>query len=316
MQIKQVISIFLCHVVYAKVRILTFHYNQEDFIELQHRCLQRFMQDDYELIVLNDASTADNERRIREMCEKLGIFCVRFEQKWHEIDPFNDQIRTWIRDPEIRHLGWFEDPKVVISNLPSVRHSHVIQYALEHYGYDHDDVVVIMDGDAFFIRELSIKELLKRCDIAGFVQFFDDQISYLWAPFIAFIPKNMPDIRDLKFTISFAENVLLDTGSYSWYYFSAHPQIKWNKIFLNNTDLLRNIAFTELQRRGFSFEEISLMKKMPEFTSMEITLNPAILHYRGISFLDPRRAEKLEALTTFIEKILNNGESNGPFQKF
>ena len=59
-------------------------------------------------------------------------------------------------------------PHSMIRENPSVRHFHVIDYALEHYGYDHDDIIVIMDGDNFLIKPLSIRELLGRNDIIGF----------------------------------------------------------------------------------------------------------------------------------------------------
>lgn len=88
----------------AKVRILTFHYNKPDFIELQHRCLQKFMLDEYELIVFNDAATEENERAIRETCESLGIECVRFQPKWHLTSPLNWKIKQWLKSPTTYQL--------------------------------------------------------------------------------------------------------------------------------------------------------------------------------------------------------------------
>ena len=68
---------------FAKVRILTFHYNRPDFLEYQMRAFQKYLLDDYEVIVFNDAKDAGNECAIRSFCEEHGILCVRFEPEWH-----------------------------------------------------------------------------------------------------------------------------------------------------------------------------------------------------------------------------------------
>ena len=198
-----VVLLFCCILgseVTGKVRILTFHYNQASFIELQQRCLKRFMLDDYELIVFNDASTLENEQAIQGTCDRLGIKCVRFQPQWHLSDPLNHQITKWLEDPSLQDSAFLHLPLQTFANQPSVRHSHVIQYALDHYGYDHDDAVVIMDGDAFFIREISLKKRLKDLDIFGMTREIKEKdVSYLWVPFIAFNPSKLPDTKDLKF---------------------------------------------------------------------------------------------------------------------
>jgi hypothetical protein len=151
------LSLFSCQI-FGKVRILTFHCNQANFIELQYRCLEKFLLDDYELIVFNDASTWENEQAIRETCDRLKIECIRFEPEWHLIDPLNDKIKEWLEDPTLQDAAFLDIPLEAVPNQGSVRHSHVIQYALDPYGYAHDDALAIMDGDAFFIRSVSLKQ--------------------------------------------------------------------------------------------------------------------------------------------------------------
>ena len=80
--------IILSNRVSAKVRFLTFHYNHPEFIEIQYQTFQKFMMDDYELIVFNDAKDPKFEIAIRETCEKYGIPCIRFQQEWHRETAF------------------------------------------------------------------------------------------------------------------------------------------------------------------------------------------------------------------------------------
>ena len=66
----------------------------------------------------------------------------------------------------LRDLGNGDAVKVM-SQRPSVQHNHVIQFALDHYGYNHDDIVVIINGDMFAIRKFSIKEMINGYDVIG-----------------------------------------------------------------------------------------------------------------------------------------------------
>lgn len=71
----------------------------------------------------------------------------------------------------------------------------MIQYALDHYGYDHDDIIVILDGDAFPIRPLNLYHLLADNPIVGIKRLIqEDNMDHLWAPFIAFNPKALPKL--------------------------------------------------------------------------------------------------------------------------
>ncbi len=43
----------------AKVLLFTFAYNRPELIELQYKTFKKFLLDDYELIVINDAKSPD-----------------------------------------------------------------------------------------------------------------------------------------------------------------------------------------------------------------------------------------------------------------
>lgn len=269
---------------FSKVRILTFHYNQADFIELQHRCFQKFMRDDYELIVFNDASTAENERAIQQTCDQLGIQCVRFEPAWH--DDINNPIQGW---------------------GPSFRHARVIQYALDHFGYDHDDPVVIMDGDAFFIRTISVKERLKDLDIFGMGR-GDTQgrvVNYLWPPFIAFDPRKLPNLRDLKFHPTVIDDCWQDTGAASHHYLQNNPSVKYKRTLPEATAWFSHVPRVELLKMGFSELEIVLIRDLHlHACQVELNIDRCVLHFREVSFEAGRHYAKLECLYKFMDELL------------
>jgi hypothetical protein len=263
------VAIFASLQLSARVRLLTCQFNSPELIELQQKAFKKFMVDDYELIVFNDADSEINEELIRNACEKLHLQCVRYEQDWHRTDPLNEQIKQWVREhPDIGFLlGAFkEDP----SQNPSVRHSHVIQYALDHFGYDHDDIVAIVDGDLFPIRPVNLKELLSEGGIIG--------IEGYRAPFIAFNPTVLPDVRELKFNVSFVNDTLLDTGSHCHHYLVDHPMIQFKGYPEKKSSALSPLSLDQLLALGFRDEEAHLIKAIPPKFIFEFHIDNRFIH--------------------------------------
>ena len=157
---KLILPLLLTTFLNAEVLLLTFHYNRPEFIEYQHKCYQKFLKDDYRLIVFNDAKDPSIEKEIRNTCERLGIECVRFEQKWHFTHPLNEEFKKNFGSQKL-NLSHLLPPRCKdiskIASQPSLRHSRVIQYALDHYGYQHNDLVALVDGDLFPYCKFSIR---------------------------------------------------------------------------------------------------------------------------------------------------------------
>jgi hypothetical protein len=213
----------------AKIRILTFHCNHCEFLEYQCKALEKFLLDDYELIVFNDGVDQKEKNAIQAVCARYGVKHVSYKQSWHKTNPLNKQIRAALSTPHGNDFFKFPikngapDIKKIYENV-SVRHCHLIQYALDHYGYDHDDIVVIMDGDVFAIQPISIRAFLDEVPIVGIDSEFRDK-HYLWVPFIAFDPKRLPNLRDLKFHIDLIDGLVCDTGSHSYQYLKNNPEV-------------------------------------------------------------------------------------------
>lgn len=294
----------------AKVRILTFHYNLPEFILLQHKSLQKFLKDDYELIVFNDAATTENEINIRNVCESLGIQCVRFKPEWHISDPLNQQIKEWLMNPAVySHLAPINtyperDSIDMIANLASCRHCHIIQYAMDNYGYNHDDIVVIMDGDAFIIRDINLKRMLKKCDILGaHTEVSEENVSYLWVPFIAFYPQKLPNLRDLRFNIAVINNKLHDTGSQTYHYLKNNPKVRAKTFQKKHSSGYNHWAPFQIQHAGFSDQETRLIKALHPSQCVQFLIEDKVLHFMGSSTLFEEQLSKVELVSDFINTI-------------
>lgn len=293
----------------AKVRILTFHFNKPEFIVLQHKSFQKFMLDDYEIIVFNDANSLENEGAIEQTCKELGIKCVRYQPEWHETDPLNLQMKEWLDNPEIySHIGFNRYPEGVdikgIYGQPSIRHCHVIQYAMDNYGYDHDDVVAIVDGDAFPIRPISLRGMLRNYDIFGIERLItEENVSYLWVPFIAFQPKNLPNVRELKFSVSLISSKIYDTGAATYHYLKKYPGVRVKKYLGSSSTGYHHWNHAQLRQAGFTDAEAMLIKNLPWPQCVEFHIENHVLHFGGSSFALDGHMTKADWVANFINKI-------------
>lgn len=290
----------------AKVRVLTFHFNKPEFIELQYLAFKKFSKDDFEIIVFNDANNMIHKKNIEGMCDKYQIKCVRFEDEWHKNDPLNEYIGECLRNPNPNfhsHLNFGHD----VSQQPSIRHCHVIQYALDHYGYNHDDAVVILDGDCFPIRPFSVRRWLRSYDIAAIQRLISEEnIDYLWVVFIAFNPSKLPDLDQFKFHADVINYKLHDSGSHSYYYLKKHPNLKVWKCLSERSTGFHQWTDAEIKSFGFTNDEMWLIRSLPWPQSVRFDMNKHFMHFGDSSFELPGALLKQECVMEFMHKILEN----------
>ncbi len=298
------IFLFMAQELSAKVRFLTFQFNRPEFLELQLKLLEKFVEDDYEVIVFDDAIYPSLEEAFRNICEENKIQYVRFQPEWHKSDPLNEYVYQVFQDPNLETFFVFGPNREVtiegISRHSSIRHNHVIQYALDHFGYDHDDIVVILDHDLFPIKSVSIRELLKKEPLIGIK--IDSDHPYIWVPFVAFSPKRLPDVKELKFHCDRINGYFHDTGAHTYYYLKNHPEVSYTTYPRVLDRTFYHLPAEALKASGFFQEEIDLIKDMPWSGCIEFYVDYHFLHY-GVGSADFHPIKQAGVLK-YLEKIL------------
>jgi hypothetical protein len=269
---------------HAKIRLFTFHYNRPDFLELQHKTLQKFLKekDDYELIVFNDARDIELKKKIELTCENLGIQCINFPQHLHDN-----------------------------AENGSYRHCHLVQYALENFGYEHDDIVGIMEGDVFLIRDFSIRETLKNYNIVAAMQqsVNNKDLEYIWIGLSFLDMKNLPNKHSLNFSWAYYNGAFLDSGGNTYHYLKNNPNVAIEKYFRIPIASLPREDAQQLHQLGFTQQEISFLKKMSGYEaehiyiSAEFHLDKHFLHYSWSRNANDINAKSL-AFNDFLNDIL------------
>jgi hypothetical protein len=219
--------------IYTKIRILTFHYNRPEFIEIQHKTFQKFLKekDDYELIVFNDAKDENKQKEIRSMCSLYNIKCIDFPQELHKNNlvlknllSFIEENNKCLHKEKINNYGHALE---LLEDNGSIRHCNVAQYALSNFAYDHDDIIGVIDGDMFLAKPFSIRETLQEYDVVG-ANFYPPEMSpygiaYNWIALSFFRVSSLPNKHTFNLSAAFTEiknqYILLDSGGNTYNFF-------------------------------------------------------------------------------------------------
>lgn len=279
-----------------KVLIITSAYNRPDFIEIQHKTFEKFLKDEYEFVVFNDAREADLKSSIESMCLKLGIRCINIPQAIHS-------------QPYLYRLP------LENFNAPSVRNANVVQYALNNLGFSHDGIVAIIDSDMFLVKEFSIVDFLNGYQIAGVPQ----GIGYLWIG-IAFLDmKNLPEKTSINFNCGKINTIPVDAGGYTYFYLKNHPEVSVRYFAPTHSSNLSCLECLRIDENYPCSHNTALLKKigMDDYQiyfiqsglqNVEFFIQGSFFHYRGGSNWDRRtqafHENKTNLFNSYILKIL------------
>jgi len=218
----------------ARVLVMTHCYNKPEYICYQQRTFQKFLKDDYEFVVFNDASSPAIAEQVQALCSSLQVRSIRVPQKIHKKPYYL---------PRQHGVGG-----------ASAECAETIQYMLDTVGFDHPDVVVLIDSDMFLVRPFSIRDCLGVNDVVAHPQVKKGPQG----PIIHFLPNllffNMPqlvDKRALCFNLGRIDGVFTDSGGFTHYYISRHPALKWHKIDCINTSIQEDGARLSPEVRAF-----------------------------------------------------------------
>jgi hypothetical protein len=289
-------------------------FNRPDFIELQHRLFERFLEDDYEFCIVSDADTVERRSAIRETCDRLGIRCHQVPQEIHD--------RPYLhRSPGDNY------------NNPNVRHCNSVQWAWDSFLSHHDGPVMVIDSDMFLIRPFSIERTLEHRHLAGVYWGTQDTVtgegkSYLWLALILFNNPRLPERETICFNCGVLPHTsaICDSGGWTNLYLDEHREVlevtalkyqqgheffcpyRYAPAELQNFD---HLTAEEIARRlvvrGFTPAEVDLALQSPY--TIELLGENQFLHYRAgtnyENYSEEELAPKDKVLLEFFDRIVS-----------
>jgi len=181
------------------IQIFTSVVNRPDFLLLQNKLFQKFLKNDYQFHIIDDAVDTIISKQFNSICLENQFSYYKKPERTTKLNPAQACADT---------VQWTYDTLI--------KQNHK------------DDVVFFCDSDLFLIEEFDILEYMSDAIIAGLPQRRGD-ITYMWNGIMFF---NMPKMKELNidFSDGVVEGEMTDVGGHTYYYF------KKNNIKMKRTD--------------------------------------------------------------------------------
>lgn len=277
---RNLLLIFLlfCYTTNPKILIFTYSFNRPDFLETQYLTFKRFLKEEYDFIVFNDASDKILREKINQTSKKLNLKCIDIPQ-------------------EIHYKGKYTKLNSLPLNNASIRNSNVVQWSLDHFGFKHNDILFLIDSDLFLTRPFSIRKHLENYDISAWLRtsFSSNNIKFLWIGLV-FLNMNKIAGKKINFGCGYINEHLVDAGGFTYYFLKNYSDLKINEIKKNSLRDLHcaickknnsvscphNLVY--LEKIGFDFNQIKLIEKLqiaPDGRDPEFFINGTFIHFRA-----------------------------------
>lgn len=216
---------------------------RSDFLELQQRAIDRFVDEPVELCVWNN--TPDRRAPIRDQisneCRRLGI------REHHVANP--DERTANQAHAHALTWGWRQ---VVIGDMP--------------------DVAILLDFDLVPVQRTSIERMLTSALIAGWSQ-SRGPVNYYWPGLLLLRPKELPNPKSLSLWCSTdVEGERVDVGGELHLYRKKYPEVPCRNL----------LGIAELSTRDGTVDWIPrLLRHRYEDVFGFGVIDQAWLHYRA-----------------------------------
>lgn len=254
---------------HAEILIITHAFNRPDFIEIQHKTFKEFSLDNYRFVVFNDGKTDDMAQEISDTCARLNIECIRIPQEIHS-RPYLYRLSR----EDYQHS--------------CCRCANVVQYSLDVLGFNHDDIVMIIDSDMFMIKPFSTRDYMRGYQLAGLKQ-NRGEVLYLWNGFVCLDMRTLPNKNSINFNCGEVNGERVDVGGYTYYYIKNNPSVKIRYVQAYYSGRLQCDPCNLAQKSGCTHNSSALaeigfdanqIKYIQTDSNLEFLAENAFLHYR------------------------------------
>jgi hypothetical protein len=208
------------------IKIYTYSHNRPDLIKPQYESFKRHIKDDFEFIVFNNERAGSNPfsgyspdrvQEIFDVCNEIGIECIRVDL-----------------DPQYQFINGY---KQFEGDSFTGDGSQVCGYAFtwgwQHYISKNDCVSLIIDSDMFFIKDISIEEMIKGYNLSIIPSYrysrkYSDgdpgeiALKYPWNGIVIADVPNLPNPSELKWDLGIFNGQSCDVGGGGHKYLSDY----------------------------------------------------------------------------------------------
>lgn len=257
-----------------KLVIASPHCCKLDLIDIQYKSINKYVKDEsIEYVIFNDGGDTGKinnfgnkniRQEITDRCKELNIKCVEVPQTLHD-------NRNLI----------FPETQNIKSQHVSARASVVIQYIYNYYKNE-NIILMIIESDMFFIKNINIKEFLGNDVYVYLGQQKKNNnviISYMWIGILIFNMELLENKDIINFDCGEIDGVNTDSGGFTHLFREKNKQNNKSVLYKN----IQNI--NTVNRYLYSDNFIKLLENINKFYDDkgifgETYLNDCIFHIR------------------------------------
>ncbi len=181
------------------LKIYSFTSGPAMFLGYQSALSRYFLEDEFELIVVNDGQDEASSSEIARVSEELGLRCERVP-----LPPCAD---------------------------PSIGLGNAMKFALTTLARDDDDLTLFMHGDVFACRPFSARALFEGADVVALPERKHSEdgfavVYYPWSGVIGLRVGALAELETVGFGPGVVDGVRCDTGGMFARYLAAHPGLR------------------------------------------------------------------------------------------
>lgn len=222
-----------------------------EFVELQVRSFQKYLQEPLEFIVFNCereiSKTPDKATEVEAISRSLGIQTINIPRD-REIEDY------WLSIAPGYQL--FSPDGRFCRGIGGDTFNYMLQWVWQRYLPNEKGTVCFCHSDVFLIEPINLTEFVENHSLAAVIQRklshqqltrsgqpvyagspteFDarsehETLVYPWEAFMLVKPQELPDMATMKWWPMLVEGTWTDTGGPTHHYFKAHPEIKLREI--------------------------------------------------------------------------------------
>jgi len=261
------------------IKIFTFAVNHPEFLRLQMRSFQRYLEEDFEFVIFNNAlfdyMNGNNAQSILMEGQSIGATVIDVEKDQGIIDRCQEMEKSC---SIFNRNGQYSNANVA--------HAYALCWAWEKFISEEKGPIAILDSDIFLIEPTKLTEAIQyegRCIIDGRTHRDGRVFRYMWPTLFLADMARLPNPKTLSWWCGQIEGVPVDVGGQTHHYLKAHPEI----------------IIEGINREHFSDSESC---EFHPANYDEFYLNGAtILHYRCGSNWDQRSREYHEKKTAWLK---------------
>lgn len=201
------------------LKIYTVSHKRPDFIEIQLRCFQKYLQEPFEFVVFNNA-VFERDRRlwtaIRDICQRLSLPMLTI-QKDKDLENFYNAA-----NPDFRVF----DARGLYANA-NIATAYPLQWAWQEIICKEKGPICLLHSDMFLTETIKLTDYLQDQPFCFVPQSRPEDILYAWEGFVLLDMSKLPNPQTLNWFCGKINNVGVDVGGMTYHYLKAHPEVTW-----------------------------------------------------------------------------------------